>query len=421
MRRLIYIASALAGCADILGIRDPVLDPDAPVIDARPTEDAPIIIDASPQIDVLAPIDAVPQVDARVCNWSYEPTNFDSCSLSATNGALDIGTATLNTDDNTLTPPGTVLMTNPTCPKIYVFPSGTVNGTLRVVGACPAVLVFLGDVRLGGTAVIDVSATVNANGTSGPGVGADNATACGATGIGGGGGPSGLAGGGGGGGGGALSNQGGGGGTGSGNQAAGGSAGTPNAVGRALRGGCSGGAGGSGSATTGAGGAAGGAIQISVKTMLTLAGNVEVRANGASGQGGRLLSGILVGTGGGGGGSGGMILLESATLVIEGPGAPKICANGGGGGEGGQPAALGGGADGQPVVCAAYRAAGGAGKANNGGDGGRGGFLTQPGGVPGAMATGGGGGGGGSVGRIILRSLNRPDLSPIVISPMPEL
>ena len=89
MRRLIYIVSALAGCADILGIRDPVLDPDARVIDAPmpPPDDAPIIIDASPQVDVLAPVDAVPQLDARVCDWTYAPTNFESCSLPATNGA----------------------------------------------------------------------------------------------------------------------------------------------------------------------------------------------------------------------------------------------------------------------------------------------------------------------------------------------
>src|SRR5262249_34716072 len=342
MRRLACLL-AFAGCADILGIRDPVLPESG---DASPV-DAPGGLDGPPSAIDGPPVrDARMGPDANTCTWPYEPIDFNPCSLPADNGDLTLNGGTIEIDTDTIhTGAGDISLTNrqtqaqpgASCPlKLYVFLTGTLSGTINVRGTCPAALIFLGDVTIAGGATLDPSAEAPA------GAGGNDATAGGtATGTKGGDVTAALsaAGGGGGGGHGATGGMGaaGGGTAGGGGGAFGETAAEP----PGLHGGCAGGEGGNGNLSgggSGGGGApgdGGGALQMSSKGTIRVNGTARLRANGGGGQGAQLLGGLLEATGGGGGGSGGTILLEAALVdFLPTANKPTLCATGGGGGEG---------------------------------------------------------------------------------------
>jgi hypothetical protein len=179
-----------------------------------------------------------------------------------------------------------------------------------------------------------------------------------------------------------------------------------------LRAGCPGAQGGDGRKASdatprlgGAGGTAGGALQLSGRLSVNIAGTIT--ANGGTGRAGKSDSaaGFACGatgraSGGGGGGGGGTIFVESCATVI----APiaKLCANGGGGGGGAGGGSSDTGYDGQDGTCDVI-AQGGAGEIE-GEQGGTGGFDGVPAG-PGGITNRGGGGGGGAVGRIHIQQL----------------
>lgn len=157
-----------------------------------------------------------------------------------------------------------------------------------------------------------------------------------------------------------------------------------------LRGGCAGGSGGMdvGGNAGGAAGRAGGALEITARMSITVAGTVAAAGGGGRAEGQSK-------TGGGGGGAGGAILLDGDAITISG----ALCANGGAGGEGGQTGqpAL----DGQPGTCSDTVLATDAG-VTDGGDGGNGTVVGHPDGTGGktGMTMAGGGSGGGGIGAI---------------------
>lgn len=145
-------------------------------------------------------------------------------------------------------------------------------------------------------------------------------------------------------------------------------------------------------------GGGGGAIQISVRTTLTISGTIA--ANGGGGRGGDNCGGST--TGGAGGGAGGAIYLQAPSIQVA--STAVIVANGGGGGGGGvfvagQPAAVGG--DGSDGLLSTLPAPGGLPASVGGSAGGTGGGLVQP--ANGGLAANGGGGGG-AAGRIVTTS-----------------
>jgi hypothetical protein len=184
-----------------------------------------------------------------------------------------------------------------------------------------------------------------------------------------------------------------------------------------VRPGCPGGSGGTragAGSLGGRGGAGGGAIQISARTRIVLAGMIS-----APGAGG----GIGGNGAGGGGGAGGAILLEAETVDL-GAGA-RLCANGGSGATGsgvttgvGQPGtcaltgALGGGegANGTP----ASSSGGGGAAANVDAEAGQ---VGKPGTDTAANPSTSGGGGGGGVGRIRIHG-QLTTAQPVLSSPM---
>lgn len=157
----------------------------------------------------------------------------------------------------------------------------------------------------------------------------------------------------------------------------------------AVVGGCRGGNGGGASGSGGQGGAGGGAIQLTARTSITLAGRILAGGRGGAGASGN--------GGGGGGGSGGYIGLD-APLVMTAAGS-ILAANGGAGGAGCQTGPGAAGQDGQDMNVAAI--GGQASSCTNGADGGGGG---RRGAVPlaGANSAFSGGGGGGGAGYILV-------------------
>ncbi len=247
------------------------------------------------------------------------------------------------------------------------------GSTLSLVGARPAIIVSMKNVRVLGTITV-----------------AAGAQACVGTGAGG---PGGQ---------GLLAHSGAGGG---GFATAGGAGGAipvvvPGGAGGAVnggapvRGGCPGGtAGGNSRASQGGGG-----LQVVALGTITLAGVID--APGAGGAGGGLANG------GNGGGSGGALLFEAQQVIAS---SGSLTCNGGGGGEGGTNNA------GQPGQLTATPAAGGTDliPGSNGGAGAAGALAAQ-----GGQDGFNGGGGGGGAGFIRFNVTNFCDLGPqVVISP----
>jgi len=251
---------------------------------------------------------------------------------------------------------------------------------LRVSGSRPLIIASRSNITIAG----DIS--INGIRTS-PAAGSDPSNLCTVTaptaGI------SGAGGAGGGGGGGFLA-AGGAGGAGDADTGlkAGGASGAAVTVPTIVRGGCSGALGGSGGGGNAAGGAGGGAIQLTAKSAITIAGSIN--AGGGGGNPGTITDG-----GGAGGGAGGYIGLEAPSITIGG----GIAANGGGGGEGNNATAVIAGADGQVSTASAL----GGSSSNCGAAGGSGGALSMPSGQSVTIVdTCGGGGGGGGVGFILV-------------------
>jgi hypothetical protein len=322
------------------------------------------------------------------CN-DIDPSNGLAGALDMAIGEpdLDLGTtATINTDDGTLTVGGnpavvkSVAVSQGAAPTIRVFiVHGLTAGDVTVTGTSALAIVSDGDIKIAGNLTASASATRNGAGAVGKSCGGGEGTLVSGGAVGGsGGGGFGTAG------------------------ARGGSAtnvnGTaqPGAAGAAngnttlvpLRGGCS-----SGNAA-GAGndddrGGAGGAIQLVSRTKIRISG--VVAASGSSIYGG---------------GSGGGILLEAPSIDVLG----NVVANGGGGGGGcllaGARPGDNGHLDASPALggqpCDATNGAAG-GNGDAGGNGARTGASINVAGSAGRIAFAGGGGGGG--GRIRVNSV----------------
>ena len=358
--------------------------------------------------------------DGGVCGWPYMPEHYDPCTLPAPGPALDlsmIGLYQYNTTTGVLTDPLFQMSIPPSTDgavrQIYAEEfSIAAMAKLRVTGTKPLLVISNSTISVDGAA--DASSRfVTTEFEVGPGA---NPAECPAT-------PP-EAGqtcdveGGSGGGAGGFGAAGGAGGEGGDTHACDGGDGKPGGMGgialisptATLRGGCGGRDGGpsmqAGSdLEVGKGAPGGGAIYLSARDMVTVAGIVN-----AGGAGGR---GSLGGrAGGGGGGTGGMIGLEGVTVIVTSAGV--VAANGGGGGGG----ADGGiGKPGDDAKPGAAVAKGGV-REGMGTDGGDGGFLTTPAGESANAASRGGGGGGGSVGVVHFhyRGLN---ITGATISPAP--
>jgi hypothetical protein len=339
--------------------------------------------------DEVFDLEHVP-VPGESCDWAYAPSNFDPCELPAP-ASLDIdGTLTINSDTTTLPH---AIVTQPDGTQITVVSVSSLrldsDDILTTAGTRGVVLAISGDVTVAGR--IDAQS------------GANNATHCaGASGA-----PGAAS---------MFTNAGGGGGAGGAAAAAGGAGGAGNAIGAGagatsgtgrtatlspLVGGCAGGAGGpnGGIGAPMPGGSGGGAIQLSVRDKLTVAGVIA-----AVGMGGTLTP---IRSGGGGGGSGGGVLLEAALVEIQ--STSRICADGGSGSEGGGSSSVG--EPGSVSPCNGMMPASTEKTNAYGGGGGDGGFRgVSPGaaGTTGISNGGGGGGGGGGVGWIRIRSASSP-------------
>ncbi len=313
------------------------------------------------------------------------PRHFQPCELPPPSGplALDAGEHVYDTTAGTLTGPSSATVASKlvaagrviSIDRLAIAP----GAKLRVVGAYPLIVASWGAIDVGGELDASSGPAARGAGANPPACAAHAATPgqdddAGASGGGGGG----------------FQGAGGRGGI--------GDAGNPGAGGAGvaaplLLGGCPGNRGGHGDqANGGAGGAGGGAVQLTARLSITIAG--KVHAGGAGGGGATGSNG-----GGGGGGSGGMVGLESPSITVS--AGAVLAANGGGGGQGADAAA---GGNGQPGAPDTTRAAGG-----TGGDG------TSAGGVGsgGAALTGapgiddddhGAGGGGGGAGYIVIKS-----------------
>ena len=401
----------------------------------------------APEVPFGPADDAGPNTDvpSDICKqWFPVPQHFDPCEIKQQPvDALDLsssGTYTLDTGTMTLSPPSgalidlTLVTTSLNQPdnvdaKILSVESLTVgvNTTLRVIGPAPLIVASWTTISVNGLIDVGSHLTVTDPGGSSAltfafsqGAGSEP-SACGSAGGDRAGDDGDGGGGSGGGGGGGFQGKGGAGGRGdtSGTQD-GGLGGAAAATPSIVRGGCTGaksGAAGtnaslpSNPATRSEGGAGGGAIQLTARTELTVAGKISVGGAG----GGPAQRGSACG--GGGGGSGGYIGLESAVMTtITG----TLAANGGGGGTTALFAGFGskgedGRADGNAApgglatdTCGRNAPAGSAGTTLDGAS------------VPGSeISDCGGAGGGGAAGYILVHGTltsNNATLSPPVTS-----
>lgn len=360
---------ALAGCTQILGVKDITLG-DAG--SGSGTDAANLACITDPTITLFHPcFVALPTNDATL----QGTIDTDVCAM------------------------GTKQSQGPGMPEVCVIAGKTVmvNAPLRANGSRPLVIAAVTDITV--SSMIDI-----AGGASLPAAGANPLQCSGTT-------PGGAAtNGGGGGGGGAFAASSGGGGIGFGT---GGTQG--NGTGAAaklmfVRGGCSGGAGGDGGAGTGGtAGTAGGALYLVAGNSVDVSSGATIAAAGGGGGGGGMDS-ANGGGGGGGGASGGLIAIEAPTLGING----VLYANAGGGGGAGS--FSGAGQPGQRGTLST--AAGGAGAGATAGNGASGGVDTMAAAVGGNGFSngGGGGGGGGSIGIVWLNYMFA-DTSGSSISP----
>ncbi len=354
--------------------------------------------------------------------WSFMPSNFTPCTTTVhPTVVLDSGVYTYTPQTGVLTNGGTTTtLPSAGSPRVLAVSGFEIRPgvSLEVRGNEPLIIAVYGNATIAGVL------TVSANGST-PGAGAAMCTGAVGSDA-----DSGLAkSAGGGGAGGAFGTNGAAGGTGDTSTATKTPGGAEMAIEgtstlQPLRGGCNGGTGGqehdTAMADPGVGGGGGGAIELSVRDALVLAGSARVEARGGGGRGANGISngaGTHEGAGGGGGGSGGAIFLESRTMVI----APTatVCANGGGGGGGSHNTNDGtAGADGP---CAIAAAAGGTSDSTGvGGFGSTFGANPTLGGAGGGADAGGGGGGGGA-GRIRIHAATGPAPTGFIVSPMPVL
>ena len=358
------------------------------------------VIGSAPDIDAPMQVDTTPAIDCT----TFPARHFDACMIPPPTGDFSLMTPGIYTLDATT---GSVLAPggSSSLPATALVASGRVVSvssvtigpgvTLRVLGSQPLILASWG--------TIEVAGTIDASSTSPTSLGAGaNPAGCAAHAA-----VKGQDAGGGAGGGGGGGFQAPGGRGGFGDIGNGGLGGTPMAA-PLLLGGCSGAIGGTGSSAPGDGGDGGGAVQLTARLAISIAGTGKIHAGGSggfpagpSGNGG----------GGGAGGSGGMVGLEAPMLDIAGGGV--LAANGGAGGEGGGNTGTGGtGQDGQPSAVRAQCP-----DTGSGGNGGLGsGGLVLAGGV-GGNDTSGGGGAGGSAGFITLKATTRNVDVLAIVSP----
>ncbi len=351
-------------------------------------------------IDAAPTPDTTPAIDCT----TFPARHFEACKIPPPTGDFSLMTPGIYTLDATtgsvLAPggssslPATVLVASGRVVSVSSVKIGP-GVTLRVIGGQPLILASWGTIEIAGT--IDASST----GPTSLGAGANPAGCATHAAVKG----QDAGGGAGGGGGGAFQASGGRGGVGDiGN---GGPGGTP-IVAPVLLGGCRGAIGGTGSSAPGDGGDGGGAVQLTARLSITIAGTGTIHAGGGGGQ---PAGPSGDGGGGGAGGSGGMVGLEAPMLDIAAGGV--LAANGGAGGEGGGNMGTGGtGQAGQPSAVRAQCPDSGSG--GNGGIG-SGGLVLAGGG--GGNDTSGGGGAGGSAGFITLKATTRNVDALAIVSP----
>ena len=350
--------------------------------------------------------------DADTMCTMFQSPHVMGCMIPAPGPALDLvmaGTYAYSTDTGTLTAPDSttsmpttdVLTDGTRVISVQEFSIGT-GAVLRATGSHPLQIVSWSTMAITGS--IEAGSTVPATGTdpllvTGPGA---NPTApCGthaATGS------NPDQNGAGGAGGGGFHGAGGKGGKGH-SQNNNGIGGTAVAPPTTILGGCPGATGGDGNKPGGVGGAGGGAIQLSAKMSITVAGQINA---GGAGGGAAVGNSNNANGGGGGGGSGGLIGLDAPTVTVT--STAKLGANGGGGGAGAESQGTTPGASGTPTTTAAK---GGSGtNSGDGGDGSAGATLDAKQGVD--SQNHGGGGGGGGAGYIIVHAAT-PSLDPTAL------
>lgn len=350
-------------------------------------------------------IDApIVDADLTIDCTTFPARHFDACMIPKPTGNLALTTMGIYTYDTTsgaLLDPGG----GSSLPPSAVFATGRVLSvssltvgpgvTLRAIGTHPLIVASWG--------TIEVSGTIDATSQGTPptiGAGA-NPTTCATHAA-----TQGQNAGGGAGGGGGGGFRGVGGRGGVGDIGNGGPGGQAIAI-PLLAGGCAGAAGGTGSSAAGLGGDGGGAVQLTARVSISIAGTGIVVAGGA---GGKPAGPSGDGGGGGGGGSGGMIGLEAPMVTAM--TSAVIAANGGAGGEGGgNMGTAGTGQNGQPSATAATCPNTGSG--GNGGSG-NGGLVVN--GGQGGNDTSGGGGAGGAAGFIAIKATT-PTTAGAIISP----
>jgi hypothetical protein len=316
------------------------------------------------------------------------PRHFQPCDLPPPAGplALAAGEHVYDTTAGTLTGPSGATVASKlvaagrviSIDRLAIAP----GAKLRVVGAYPLIVASWGAIEVSGELDASSGPAARGAGANPPACAAHAATP----------GEDNNAG---------ASGGGGGGYQGAGGRGGRGDAGNPGAGGGAvaaplLLGGCPGNRGGHGDqANGGAGGAGGGAVQLTARLAIAIAG--KVHAGGAGGGGATGPDG-----GGGGGGSGGMIGLESPSITVA-PGA-VLAANGGGGGQGSNVAPGGAGQPGAPDTARALGGTGGDGQ----GAGGLGSGGATLAGAPGTDDNDhGAGGGGGGAGYVVIAGPSR--------------
>jgi hypothetical protein len=357
-----------------------------------PTNEADAGVDSGAATDTGATA-----VDAGY-TFAFQPSNvrIADIGLAATNAKDEnvAGACVVETDPTSpqascfTSPVETVTQTDGSTVNMVVVKSLVVasNGSIRVTGKVPLVVVSLSDVTISG--IIDASSKDLNVGPGGAGPAASNAA-----GLSTGGGAAGSASAAVGGSGGSYCGVGGMGG----GQTVGGTTYGSAAI-RPLVGGSAGGGGAVGS------GAGGGAIQITAAGMIAVNAASSITVGGEGGP----IGGIASNQNAGGGGSGGSILLEATAVTVAG----TLAANGGGGGGDYSGA---GGANATPN---ATLAAGGAAGADDGA-GGNGAAASTINGGPGQTGVNlNAGGGGGASGRIRINSMSGAAmLSSGILSP----
>jgi hypothetical protein len=349
----IAVMLATAGCRQILGVEPPV------VVDGVATPCA---------------------------SWSFAPIHLDPCAMDPPASSFVLaaaGTYVLDTDQLLLRDPMGIdipVAAQPQGSAILISAqefSVAAPARLRAIGSRGLIVASWTTIAVAGT--IDVASIAG-----GAGAGADPAACTENQALAGQDGGNGAGGGGGGG----FGGAGGVGGAGNAASVPGGQPGVVVVVPDDIRGGCRGGNGGRGTGPSARPGNGGGAIQLTARETITIAGTLS-----AGGEGG---AGGASDGGGAGGGSGGLIDLDAPSISIE--ATAVIAANGGGGGGGSRTTVAG--MAGQSGQTSGTAAVGGVGSNNT--NGGNGSSATVIDGRAGDNGGDGAGGGGGGAGYVVL-------------------